>query len=234
MLEVNDLHVFYGQFEALTGLSFKVEENEVVALAGPNGHGKSTALHSIIGLTDIRSGTIQFQGKSIEKESPVDIVKMGVILVPEGGHLFTEMTVQENLIMGAYHPNAWKNRNENLRKVYDLFPMLETIKNRLCLRLSGGERRAVGIGRGLMSSAKILMLDEPTLRLAPVLVNNITEKIKEIKETGMTIVLVEENIRYVSELADRIYLVNKGKVALEGEADKVLKDSRFKELYLGL
>jgi len=234
MLEVNDLHVFYGQFEALMGLSFKVEENEVVALAGPNGHGKSTALHSIIGLTDIRSGTIQFQGKSIEKESPVDIVKMGVILVPEGGHLFIEMTVQENLIMGAYHPNAWKNRNENLRKVYDLFPMLEKIKNRLCLRLSGGERRAVGIGRGLMSSAKILMLDEPTLGLAPVLVKNITEKIKEIKETGMTIVLVEENIRYVSELADRIYLINKGKVALEGDADKVLKDSRFKELYLGL
>ncbi len=234
MLEVNDLHVFYGHFEALTGLSIEVKENEVVALAGPNGHGKSTVLNSILGLTDIQSGTIQFQGKRIEKESPIDIVKMGVILVPEGGHLFSEMTVQENLLMGAYHPKAWKNRNENLRNVFDLFPMLEKIKDRLCLRLSGGERRAVAIGRGLMSSAKLLMLDEPTLGLAPVLVKNITEKIKEIKETGMTIILVEENIRSVSELADRIYLVLKGKIALEGEAEKVLQDKKFKEAYLGL
>ena len=234
VLEVKDLHVFYGHFEALNGLSFRVEENEVVALAGPNGHGKSTTLHSILGLTDIRRGTILFQGKHIENELPVNIVKMGVILVPEGGNLFPEMTVLENLLMGAYHPNAWKKRHDNLTRVFELFPMLEKIKDRLCMRLSGGERRAVAIGRGLMSSAKLLMLDEPTLGLAPVLVKNISEKIKEIKDTGMTIILVEENIRYVSELSDRIYLVNKGKIALEGKADKVLKDSVFREAYLGL
>lgn len=234
MLEVNNLQVYYGQFQALRGMSFNVEENEVVVLMGPNGHGKSTALRAIAGLADVRGGEITFQGNRIDRKSPVEIVKMGVILVPEGGHLFPEMTVQENLMMGAYNPEAWKKRNENLCKVFALFSNLEEIEDRLCMKLSGGERRCVAVGRGLMSSAKILMLDEPTLGLAPMLAKNLAEKIKEIKDSGITIVLVEENMRYVSGLADRIYLVQKGKVVLEGEADKVLQDSYFKEAYLGL
>jgi len=234
MLEVNNLHVYYGQFEALNGLSFKVKENEIVVLAGPNGHGKSTALSAIAGLADIRKGEINFQGQRIEKKSTVEIVKMGITLVPEGAHLFPDMTVIENLMMGAYNPSAWEKRYENLQKVLDLYPNLKDIQNRLCGKLSGGERQCVAVGRGLMSSAQLIMLDEPTLGLAPLLAQNLTKKIKEIKDSGMTIILVEENINYVSELADRIYLINKGQVMLEGETSKVLQDSYFKEAYLGV
>lgn len=234
MLEVNNLHVYYGQYEALNGISFKVKENEVVVLVGPNGHGKSTVLLAIAGLSDIREGEISFQGKSIEKDSTVDIVKKGITLVPEGAHLFPEMTVLENLMMGAYNPSAWEKRDESLQKVLDLFPNLRDMQNRLCGKLSGGERQCVAVGRGLMSSARLLMLDEPTLGLAPLLAQNLSRKIKEIKDSGMTIILVEENVNYVSELADRICLVYQGQVRLEGEAKKVLQDSYFKEAYLGV
>jgi branched-chain amino acid transport system ATP-binding protein len=234
MLEVNNLHVFYGQFEALNGLSFNVKEEEVVVLAGPNGHGKSTALKAIAGLCDIREGEILFHDTRIDNTSTIDIVKKGIILVPEGAHLFPEMTITENLLMGAFNPVAWKKRRENLEKVFKLFPNLRDIKNRLCGNLSGGERQCVAVGRGLMSSAKLIMLDEPTMGLAPLLAWNLSEKIKEIKESGMTIILVGENINYVEKLADRIYLINKGESILEGKANEVLEHDYFKEAYLGV
>jgi branched-chain amino acid transport system ATP-binding protein len=234
MLEVNNLNVYYGEFKALNEITFDVNKNETVALAGPNGHGKSTALKAIAGLAQIRGGQIVFQGNRIERKSTVEIVKMGIILVPEGGHLFPEMTVLENLLMGAYNPEAWEKRYDNLRKVFEFFPLLEKIQNRLCIKCSGGEKRCIAVGRGLMSSAKILMLDEPTLGLAPLLAKKLMETIHEISNSGVTIILVEENIRYISELADRVFLVHKGKVIFEGKPEELLQNKLLKETYLGL
>ena len=234
MLEVNDLHVNYGLFEAVKGISLKVQQNETVALLGPNGHGKSTILRAISGLIKPRSGTITFNEKKITQLKPPEIVKMGIIQVPEGGHLFPEMTVRENLMLGAYTPAAWKQREVNLHKVLEIFPNLRDKMSRLCLNLSGGERRAVAVGRGLMSSAKLLMLDEPSLGLSPLLGQEVMRGIKNIRATGISILLVEENTRYIRELADRIYLIEQGKVALQGEKNEVLENSYIKKAYLGV
>jgi len=234
MLEVQDLHVNYGLFEAVKGISLEVRDNETVALLGPNGHGKSTILRAISGLIRPRSGTIAFNSTKISQLKPPDIVKMGVIQVPEGGHLFPEMTVKENLMLGAYSPEAWKHREVNMHKVLEIFPNLRDKMSRLCLNLSGGERRAVAVGRGLMSAAKLLMLDEPSLGLSPLLAQEVMRGIRNIKATGIGILLVEENTRYIRELADRIYLIEQGKVALEGEKDEVLENSYIKKAYLGI
>jgi len=211
-----------------------VHDNETVALLGPNGHGKSTILRAISGLIRPRSGTITFNNTKISQLRAPDIVKMGVIQVPEGGHLFPEMTVKENLMLGAYTPEAWKHREVNMHKVLEIFPILRDKMNRLCLNLSGGERRAVAVGRGLMSAAKLLMLDEPSLGLSPLLAQEVMRGIRNIKATGISILLVEENTRYIRELADRIYLIEQGKVALEGEKNEVLENSYIKKAYLGI
>lgn len=234
MLEVSDIHVNYGLFEAVKGVTLNVHDKELVAIMGPNGHGKSTVVRAISGLVRVKKGKIEYNGNRIDKLKPPDIVKMGVIQVPEGGHLFPEMTVKENLILGAYTTEAWKNREENMKRVLNLFPILKDRMNQLCLTLSGGERRAVAVGRGLMSSAKLLMLDEPSLGLSPLLAQELIKGIKKIKDTGISIILVEENIRYVRELADRIYLVEQGKIALQGEKKEVLENKYVKKAYLGI
>ncbi len=234
MLEVSDIHVNYGLFEAVKGVTLNVHDEELVAIMGPNGHGKSTLVRAISGLVRVKKGKIEYNGNRIDKLKPPDIVKMGVIQVPEGGHLFPEMTVKENLILGAYTTEAWKNREENMKKVLNLFPILKDRMNQLCLTLSGGERRAVAVGRGLMSSAKLLMLDEPSLGLSPLLAQELIKGIKKIKDTGISIILVEENTRYVRELADRIYLIEQGKVVLQGKKKEVLENNYVKKAYLGI
>jgi len=234
MLEVSDIHVYYGLFEAVKGISLNIREKELVAIMGPNGHGKSTLIRAISGLVKIKGGKIEYNGKKIDKLKPPDIVKMGIIQVPEGGHLFPEMTVEENLLLGAYVPGAWRKRKENIQIVLDLFPILKDKMDQICLTLSGGERRAVAVGRGLMSSAKLLMLDEPSLGLSPLLAKELIKGIKKIKDTGIAIILVEENVRYIRELADRIYLVEQGKVTLKGKKDQVLENKHVKKAYLGI
>jgi len=234
MLEVSDIHINYGLFEAVKGVTLNVHDEELVAIMGPNGHGKSTLVRAISGLVRVKKGKIEYNGNRIDKLKPPDIVKMGVIQVPEGGHLFPEMTVKENLILGAYTTEAWKNREENMNKVLNLFPILKDRMNQLCLTLSGGERRAVAVGRGLMSSAKLLMLDEPSLGLSPLLAQELIKGIKKIKDTGISIILVEENTRYVRELADRIYLIEQGKVVLQGKKKEVLENNYVKKAYLGI
>lgn len=234
MLEVNDLHVFYGLFEAVKGVSLNVKENELVALIGPNGHGKSTIIRAISNLVNIKNGEIKFNGNRIDTLKPHEIVKMGVIQVPEGGHLFPEMTVKENLMLGAYTSEAWKIRDKNVQKVLEMFPILKDKMGQSCSTLSGGERRAVAVGRGLMSAAKLLMLDEPSLGLSPLLAQVLMKRIQDIKATGLSIILVEENTRYIQELADRIYLIEEGKVAMHGNRDEILEKSYIKKAYLGV
>jgi len=234
MLEVNNIHVFYGLFEVLKGVSLTVGEGETVGLLGPNGHGKSTIINTISGILVPHSGTIKFDRSYIHQMPPHKIVEIGIVQVPEGRKLFPEMTVLENLKMGAYTSHAWKEKDKNLEKAFDLFPMLKEKKDQKCLTLSGGERQAVALARGLMSSAKLLMLDEPSMGLAPKLAKEVLEKIKEIKKSGVSILLVEQNVLYITDVADRMYLIEQGKVALEGKRDMILSNKYVKEAYLGV
>jgi branched-chain amino acid transport system ATP-binding protein len=233
MLEVNDVDVFYGVFQALWGVSLKVHDHETVSLFGPNGHGKTTILRTISGILTPWRGDIKFDGKDISKMPSHEIVKMGIVQVPQGRRLFPEMTVIENLKLGAYISDAWKKKEENLERVYQLFPRLKERKNQKCKTLSGGERQMVAIGRSLMSSARLLMLDEPSLGLAPKLLLELMEKIKKIKETGISVILVDQNIRYITALTDRMYLIENGKVALEGRKEDMFENEYVRKTYLG-
>ncbi len=234
MLKVEDIHVFYGLFEAIKGVTMSVKEGETVGIIGPNGHGKSTILKAISGVNPPRKGEMTFRNKRIDNLKPQEIVNMGIIQVPEGGRLFPEMSVMENLLLGAYAGEAWKRKEANLETVFQLFPNLKGRENQKCNTLSGGERMAVSIGRGLMAAANLLMLDEPSLGLSPKLAQEVLRKIDEIKETGLSMILVEQSTRYVSEVADRIYLIENGRVELEGSRDEVLENKHVKESYLGV
>lgn len=234
MLEVKHIDVFYGVFPALKDVSLRVKEEEIIGIFGPNGHGKSTILKTISGLLVPAKGEIWYKGQRIDRMHTDKIVDAGVTLVPEGKHLFPEMTVKENLLLGAYVSRAWKKRKESLKKVFKIFPRLKERQNQLCRTLSGGERQMCAIGRGLMSSGSLLMLDEPTLGLAPNLSLDIIRKIGEIKENlGISVILVEENVRFMTELSSRIYLIENSKVALEGCKEDILRNERVKEAYLG-
>jgi branched-chain amino acid transport system ATP-binding protein len=233
MLEMHEVDAFYDSFQALSGVSLEVHDHEMIGLIGPNGHGKTTILNAISGLVPIK-GSIVFDGKRIDKLAPHEIVEMGIIHVPQGAHLFPEMTVLENLKMGAYTVGAWKTKDESLRRVFELFPKLDSLKNRKCLTLSGGERQMTAIGRALMSLAKLLMLDEPSMGLAPKVSHELLRRIAEIKDSGISMILVEQNIVYAGELAERIYLIEKGKVALERSGKEVLQDKEVRKAYLGM
>jgi len=212
----------------------RVEDGETVGIIGPNGHGKSTILKTISGLLTPRQGHIRFDGKDIDGLAPHKIAELGIIHVPEGGRLFPYMTVLENLRLGAYVRHAWRTREKNLRIVFELFPILERLMGRRCSTLSGGERQALAIARGLMSSAKLLMLDEPSLGLSPKLTLEVLEKIKEIKEMGISMILVEQNVTYATEVPDRLYLIEKGMVAAKGERNTILRDEHIRQAYLGM
>lgn len=234
MLEVSDLNVFIGETEILKDISLSIAKGERIGVIGPNGHGKSTTLKTISGLFKPQKGLVNFEGKSIVGLNPMKIVELGITLVPEGGHLFPEMTVFENLLLGAYTVNAKKHKNENLEKVYSVFPKVETLKKQKCNSLSGGELRMVAVGRGIMTNPKLLMLDEPTLGLAPNLVEDMGEKLHEIGQMGTSVILADENIDLMADFAQRVYFIENGKINLEGETTDVLNSDYVKTTYLGL
>jgi len=234
MLEVSNLDVFYGKSQALRDVSLRVDEGEIVALVGTNGAGKTTLLNTISGLLRPASGSVEFLGKRIERLAPHKIMKLGICQIPEGRKLFTDMTVGENLEMGAYSPKAWKRRKETLEQVYRVFPVLKERRKQSAKKLSGGEGQMVAIGRGLMSTPKLCMFDEPSYGLAPKLFSEVLEVIKGLREQGITVFLVEQNVRQTLETADRAYVLENGRIALEGKGKDLLQDEQVKKAYLGL
>ena len=234
MLEVSNLDVFYGKAQALRGVSLRVNEGEIVALVGTNGAGKTTLLNTISGLLHPASGSVEFLGKRIDRLAPYKIVKLGICQIPEGRKLFTDMTVWENLEMGAYTSEAWKRRKETLEQVYQVFPVLKERQKQSAKKLSGGEGQMVAIGRGLMSSPRLCMFDEPSYGLAPNLLSEVLGVIKRLREQGITVLLVEQNVRRTLEVADRAYVLENGRIVLEGKGKDLLQDKLVKKAYLGL
>jgi branched-chain amino acid transport system ATP-binding protein len=233
MLRVTDLQAGYAGSEVLHSLSMQVGDGESVVVLGPNGHGKTTLLRAISGLIRPTAGTIEFDGKVISNKGASDIVAAGVIHIPQGDLPFPELTVMENLLMGAYRPEAWRERNQRLEQVFELFPDLRERPKQLARSLSGGERRMLALGRGLMSKAKLLMIDEPSLGLAPFLIEDVYNAIRNIRKTGLSILLVDENADHISGLADRVYLLEAGSLIKEGTADEMLRDDALLAAYLG-
>jgi branched-chain amino acid transport system ATP-binding protein len=233
LLEVSDLHTFYGNIEALKGVSLRVEEGEVVTLIGSNGAGKSTTLRSISGLTPPREGTIKFDGTEIGEVPPQEIVQMGISQSPEGRHVFPRMTVRENLDLGAYLRKDRADIDRDIERVFALFPRLKERERQKGGTMSGGEQQMLAIGRALMANPKLLLLDEPSMGIAPILVERIYETIAEINRQGTTILLVEQNANYALGVSKRGYVLETGKVALEDESPKLLTNPDVQKAYLG-
>jgi branched-chain amino acid transport system ATP-binding protein len=234
MLEVNNLNVFYGQIQALWGVCLKINQSEIVALVGANGAGKTTLLNTISGMLRPASGTINYLGNRIDNLPPHVIVELGISHIPEGRKLFTDMSVHENLELGAYGKQAWKDRRETLKHVYQLFPRLKERAGQLARTLSGGEQQMLAMGRGLMSRPKLCIIDEPSNGLAPKLVLEVFQIIKSLREQGITILLVEQNVRQTLEIADRACVLENGRIALEGLCEDLLKTDHVRKAYLGL
>jgi len=234
MLEVSNLDVFYGKSQALRGVSLRVDEGEIVALVGANGAGKTTLLNTVSGLLHPASGNVEFLGKRIDRLAPHKIMKLGICQIPEGRKLFSDMTVGENLEMGAYSSEARKRRKETLEQVYQIFPVLGERRRQSAKKLSGGERQMVAIGRGLMSNPRLCMFDEPSYGLAPKLFLEVLEVVKRLREQGITILLVEQNVRNTLEVADRAYVIENGQIVLEGNGKDLLQNEQIKTAYLGI
>lgn len=234
MLKVNNIDMSYGDLQVLWDVSFEVEEGEIVVLVGANGAGKSSILKTISGLQQVSKGTIILNGENISNVNPSEVIKHGVVHVPEGRKLFNEMTVEENLIMGALYGEAKEKRYETIKECYSLFPRLDERKKQLAGTLSGGEQQMVAVARGLMSKPKILMLDEPSLGLAPVLVLDIFNTIKSINKQGITVLLVEQNVQSTLTFCDRAYVLENGKVVLEGTGQELLNNEHVKTAFLGI
>lgn len=234
MLEVDKISTYYGEFQALKEVSLNVQEGELVVVFGPNGHGKSTLLKTICGLLTPASGCVKFDGEQISGMPTERIVEMGMVYIAEDRHLFPDMTVLGNLKLGAYAPHARLKEAENLDYVFQLFPRLKEFRNRNALTLSGGEARMLAIGRGLMSAARFLAIDEPSLGLAPIIRREVFRTIKEINEAGISVLLVEQSVAQISEMADRTYLMEDGRIVFEGSKNDALKDEHVKEVFLGM
>jgi len=233
MLRLENVDVFYKELQALWGVSLSVNAGEIVALVGPNGAGKTTTLRIISGLLKPASGEVQFMGQSLVKASPHRIVELGISQVPESGKIFTGMSVLENLELGAFVMRARKQRAESLQRVYEMFPRLAERKNQQAGTLSGGERQMLAIGRALMSAPKLLMLDEPSFGLAPILVEQMFEMIAKINQQGITILLVEQNVQASLEMAHRAYLLENGQIVGEGKGSELLSFESVRSAYLG-
>lgn len=233
MLEVRDLHAGYGGSEVLHGVSLRLGDGECVVVLGPNGHGKTTFLRAVSGLVSLAAGSVELDGELISDRRPDEIAAAGVVHIPQGDMLFPEMTVYENLIMGAYVKRAWRERQRKLVRVYELFPWLSERRDQLARSLSGGERRMLAIARGLMADARMLLIDEPSLGLAPVITEQIYASIRGIKESGLPILLADENANDLQGLADRVYLLETGVFVREAPADRLLADEALLAAYLG-
>jgi len=232
MLKVDNISAYYGDLQALWGLSLQVNEGELVALVGPNGAGKTTTLKVITGLLKLASGSISFDGSDLGKETAHKIVELGVSMVPEGGRVFSGMSVLENLELGSFIPNARKVKVESLKAIYEVFPRLEERQKQQAGTLSGGERQMLAIARALMSKPKLLLLDEPSFGLAPILVQQMFEMIEQINKQGVTVLLVEQNVRAALELASRAYVIENGRIVGEGKGDVLLSFESIRSAYL--
>jgi branched-chain amino acid transport system ATP-binding protein len=234
MLELKNVNAFYGKIQALWDVSLRIDKAEIVALVGANGAGKSTVLKTISGMVHLTSGSVKFLGDRVDDLPPHSIVELGLSHIPEGRRLFTEMTVQENLELGAYPYSAWKLRKETAERIYQVFPILKERARQLARTLSGGEQQMLAMGRGLMSSPKLCMFDEPSYGLAPRMLAEVFQIIKTLREQGITILLVEQNVPRTLEIADRAYVLENGRIVMEGECRNLLKDDYIRKAYLGL
>ena len=234
MLEVENLSSGYGLIQILWDVSFKIGEKEIVSIIGPNGAGKTTLVRTLMGLLPTKNGIIRLKGENIENLAPYEIVKKGVTLIPEGREIFPRMTVKENMFLGAYTINDKAAVEESEEKVYQIFPVLKKKEKVLAQTLSGGEQQMLVIGRSLMSNPKLLILDEPSLGLAPIIIGKVLDTLRKINEEGVAVLLVEQNIRDSLNIANRGSVLEKGKVILEGRGRELLSNDHIKEVYLGL
>jgi branched-chain amino acid transport system ATP-binding protein len=234
ILQVESVAAHYGDIQALWDITFAVEKGQLVALLGANGAGKTTTLKSICGLLPVSSGRLVYEGREITGQPVHETVDLGITLVPEGRQLFPKMNVEENLIVGSYLKRAKVKRHQNLEKVYTLFPRLAERRSQLAETLSGGEQQMVAIGRGLMQNPDLIMLDEPSLGLAPILVQEVFRVIQELRRQGLTIFLVEQNVHQTLKIADYCYVIENGRIAQQGLAKDLEKDPKIRETYLGI
>jgi len=234
MLKVKDIDVFYDDLQVLWDVSFEVREREILVLIGANGAGKSTTIRTLSSLLTPAKGSIEFNGLRIDKLPPHKIIRHGIVHVPEGRRLFPEMSVEENLIMGSLHNEARLRRRDTMAHVYELFPRLKERRKQMGGTLSGGEQQMLAIGRGLMSLPKLMMFDEPSLGLAPILVHEIFEMIRRINKDGATVLLVEQNVKQTLIMCNRAYALENGRIVLEGPGTELMKNDHVKEAYLGI
>lgn len=234
MLEIEKLNVFYGNVQALWDVSLRVEEAEIVALLGANGAGKTTLLNSIAGLVKPTSGHIKFMDESLDGVPSHSIMEKGIAYLPEGGRLFPDMSIKENLEMGVYPKSLWKTRKESMERVFELFPKLKERQKQLASTLSGGEKQMLAMARGLMSNPKLCLFDELSYGLAPIIVTEVFNIVKTLRQQGITVLLVEQNVRQTLEIADRAYVLENGRLALSGPCCNLLENDYVKKAYLGL
>ncbi len=233
MLSIKDLQVYYGAINAIKGISFDVEQGEIIALIGANGAGKTTTLHTITGLVPAKHGSVMFGGKDLTKTPPHKIVSMGMAHVPEGRRVFAQLSVFENLMMGAYTRKDKAEINNSLKMVFDRFPRLNERRNQLAGTLSGGEQQMLAMGRALMSKPSIILMDEPSMGLSPLYVSEIFDIIQEINKSGTTVLLVEQNAKKALSIANRAYVLETGKIVLSGDAKELMNNDSVKKAYLG-
>jgi branched-chain amino acid transport system ATP-binding protein len=234
MLKVKGIDVFYGDLQVLWGVSFEVKEKEILVLVGANGAGKSTTIRTVSSLLTPRKGSIEFDGVRLDKTPPYNVIAHGIVHVPEGRRLFPQMSVEENLIMGTLYGDAKANRSKTMDRVYGLFPRLRERQKQLAGTLSGGEQQMLAVGRGLMSLPKLMMFDEPSLGLAPILVQDIFRIVRKINQEGVTVLLVEQNVRQTLAMCHRAYVLENGRVVLEGTGQALMSNQHVKEAYLGI
>ncbi len=234
MLQINNINISYGKLQALWNVSMTINKGEIVGLLGVNGAGKTTLLKTVSGLLCPDSGNVEFMGKEIDGLPSHSIAELGISLVPEGGRVFPDMTVRENLEMGAYPSGVWKQKEEILEEVYNIFPVLAKRRKQLASTLSGGERQMLAMGRSLMSRPKLCMFDEMSYGLAPQIVTRVFQTIKSLQEQGITILMIEQNVQDTLAIADRAYVMENGKIAMEGTCEELRQSDYVKKVYLGL
>ena len=234
ILKIDNINVFHGSFQALWDVSLEVRKGEILALIGANTAGKSTLLDTISGLLHPERGSIVFDGHDITQLDPHKIVDLGITQIPEGRRIFPEMSVMANLVMGSHTPRARAHRQKNLKRIFELFPRLEERKKQIAKTLSGGEQQMLVISRGLMSEPKLMLIDEMSLGLAPIVVNELFKILEEIRSTGITILFVEQNVRKSIEEADRAYILENGKVVMSGDSSELQEEDKIKKAYFGI
>ena len=234
MLELNNLNAGYGTFQALFSVNLEVKEGEAIAVIGPNGAGKTTLLRTISGMLPVQSGNLSMEGTSLKDVPPYRIIDFGIAHVPENRRLFSSMSIEDNLRMGAFTPNARPHFEERLDFIFDLFPRLKERRSQIAGTLSGGEQQMCAIGRALMSSPKLLLMDEPSAGLAPVIVNQVFQLVQQIRDQGLTVLIVEQNIEQVLQIVDRAYLMEVGAIKISGKAGELIQSESLRKAYVGL